>query len=646
MQPDLFHNILRENWGYSAFRPLQEDIIRSVWEGRDTLGLMPTGGGKSLTFQVPALAMKGICLVVTPLIALMKDQVDNLRERGIKAAAVYSGMSRDEIITTLENCIFGDYKFLYVSPERLSSEIFITKLRAMDVCLLVVDESHCISQWGYDFRPSYLKIAEIRKLLEGVPLLALTATATKEVVDDIQEKLLFKEKNVFRISFERKNLSYVVRTAENKTAELLHILQSVPGSAIVYVRSRQRTAEVAQSLRKAGVSADFFHAGLSHEDKVFRQNAWKMNDCRVMVATNAFGMGIDKPDVRAVVHMDLPNSLEEYFQEAGRAGRDGERSYAIILYTKADSAKLKKRITDSFPARDFILRVYEALGNYYQIAVGAGYNDVYDFSLQEFCQPYKLPFLQTHHALKILELAGYIEYTEEIEMRSRIRFLIYRDEIYSLHLEKETDALLHAILRNYTGVFSDDAYIDESLLAIKTGKSRREVCEMLIALSKAKYIRYVPQKKTPFVVFTTSREETHFVSIPRVIYEERKKRFENRIFSMIDYAEETDVCRSRMLLVYFGEMNPKDCGYCDVCLKKSAGGLPNYLFRQIGDKLKDFLQERGAQRFNELIDAVSDENENSDENRERIIPVLRFLIDTGELALKDDEVTVIKKAEN
>lgn len=646
MQPDLFHNILRENWGYSAFRPLQEDIIQSIWQGRDTLGLMPTGGGKSLTFQVPVMAMQGICLVVTPLIALMKDQVDNLRERGIKAAAVYSGMSREDIITTLENCIFGDYKFLYVSPERLSSEIFITKLRAMDVCLLVVDESHCISQWGYDFRPSYLKIAEIRKLLEGVPLLALTATATKEVVEDIQEKLLFKEKNLFQVSFARENLSYVVRTVEDKTTELLHILQSVPGSAIVYVRSRQRTAEVAQSLRKAGISADFFHAGLSHEDKVFRQNAWKMNDCRVMVATNAFGMGIDKPDVRAVVHLDLPNSLEEYFQEAGRAGRDGERSYAIILYAKSDSTKLKKRIADSFPTREFVLRVYEALGNYYQIAVGAGYNDVYDFSLQEFCQPYKLPFLQTHHALKILELAGYIEYTEEIDMRSRVRFLVYRDEIYSLHLDREMDALLHAILRNYTGVFSDDVYIDESLLAIKIGQSRRKVCEMLVALSRAKYIRYIPQKKTPFVVFTTSREENRFVSIPRAIYEERKKRFEKRIFSMIDYAEATDVCRSRMLLIYFGELSAEDCGECDVCLKKSATGLPNYLFRRIANKLKDSLQQRGSLRFNELIDAVVDENENSEESREKVIPVLRFLIDTAEFELKDDVVSLVKGAEN
>lgn len=633
MQPELFHKILRDYWGYASFRPLQEEIMQSVWEGRDTLGLMPTGGGKSMTFQVPVMAMKGICLVVTPLIALMKDQVDNLRERGIKAAAVYSGMSRDEIITTLENCIFGDFKFLYVSPERLSSDIFMVKLRAMDVCLLVVDESHCISQWGYDFRPSYLKISGIREQLEGVPVLALTATATREVVNDIQEKLHFKEINVFRTSFARENLSYVVRSADNKMSELVHILQTVPGKSIVYVRSRKQTKEIAQSLRKAGISADFFHAGLSYEDKIFKQNAWKVGAQRVIVSTNAFGMGIDKGDVRTVIHMDLPNSLEEYFQEAGRAGRDGERSYAIILYTKADSTKLRKRITDAFPDRDFITRVYEALGNYFQVAVGAGYNDVYDFSLHEFCLPYQLPFLQTHHALKILELAGYIEYTEEIDMRSRLQFLIYRDELYSLHLDKATDELLHTILRNYTGVFSDDVYIDESLLAARTGKSRKEVCELLISLSRMRYIRYIPQKKTPFIVFTTSREETHFVSISRAVYEERKKRFEKRIHSMIDYVEETGVCRSSMLLVYFGENNSKDCGHCDVCLKKNESGLSNYEFHRIGDKLKEVMQNHGSRRLNDLVDSVAGENS------EKVILVLRFLIDAGELWLSDDMVS-------
>src|SRR5690554_949625 len=636
MQPELFQHILRDYWGYSSFRSLQEDIIQSVWEGRDTLGLMPTGGGKSLTFQVPVMAMKGICLVVTPLIALMKDQVDNLRERGIKAAAIYSGMSRTEIITTLENCIFGDFKFLYVSPERLSSDIFITKLQAMNVCLLVVDESHCISQWGYDFRPSYLKISDIRLLLEDVPVLALTATATREVVEDIQERLLFKKKNLFQKSFVRENLSYVVRRADNKVGELIHILQTVQGTSIVYVRSRKQTKEIAQSLIKAGISADFFHAGLSHEDKAVRQNAWKLNECRVMVSTNAFGMGIDKSDVRTVIHMDLPNSLEEYFQEAGRAGRDGERSYAIILYTRADSAKLKKRIADTFPEREFILRVYEALGNFFQVAVGAGYKDVYDFSLHEFCLPFKLPFLQTHHALKILELAGYIEYTEEIDVRSRIRFLIYRDEMYSLQLEKGMDELLHTILRNYTGVFSDDVYIDESLLAARTGKSRKEVCELLIALSRMRYVRYIPSKKTPFIVFTTSREEKQFVSITRAVYEERKKRFEKRIHSMIDYVEEGEVCRSRLLLIYFGEKDPTDCGHCDVCLKKNETGLSNYEFRQIEEQLSTSLQVQPARRLNDLVDSL--QGINSD----KVILVIRFLIDTGEFTLKDDVVSIKK----
>ncbi len=635
MQTELFHQILQDYWGFSTFRPLQEQIIQSVWEGRDTLGLMPTGGGKSLTFQVPVMGMKGICLVVTPLISLMKDQVDNLRERGIKAAAVYSGMSRDEIITTLENCIFGDYKFLYVSPERLSSDIFISKLQAMDVCLLVVDESHCISQWGYDFRPSYLKISDIRHLLDGVPLLALTATATREVVDDIQEKLLFKEKNVFRKSFARENLSYVVRKADNKMAELIHILQTVPGTSIVYVRSRKQTKEIALYLQKEGIAASFFHAGLSHEEKIYKQNAWKLNDCRVIVATNAFGMGIDKPDVRTVIHMDLPNSPEEYFQEAGRAGRDGERSYAIILYTAADSVKLKKRITDAFPDRDFILRVYEALGNFYQVAVGAGYNDVYDFSLHEFCLPFKLPFLQTHHALKILELAGYIEYTEEIDLRSRIRFLIYRDEMYTLRLDKDTDELLHTILRNYTGVFSDDVYIDESMLAVRTGKSRKEVTEMLIALSRMRFIRYIPQKKTPFIVFTTSREDVAFVSISRDIYEERKKRFEKRINSMIGYVEEEAVCRSRMLLIYFGEKNPRDCGVCDICLKKNEAGLSNYEFHQIKEQVLASLQPEEPRRINDLVDSVSEVNS------DKVIRVIRFLVDQGELTLNDDKVSLL-----
>ncbi|MDD3788935.1 MAG: RecQ family ATP-dependent DNA helicase [Petrimonas sp.] len=631
MQSALFHEILEKYWGYGSFRPLQEEIIQSVWERKDTLGLMPTGGGKSLTFQVPVMAMEGLCLVVTPLIALMKDQVDNLRERGIKAAAVYSGMSREEIITNLENCIFGDYKFLYVSPERLSTDIFQVKLQAMNVCLLVVDESHCISQWGYDFRPSYLKIAEIRQLLPGVPVLALTATATKDVVDDIQDKLHFKEKNVFRKSFERENLSYVVRFAENKAGELVHILKSVAGTAIVYVRSRQETKEIAKWLLKAGIPADFFHAGLSHEEKVYKQNAWKMDECRVIVATNAFGMGIDKPDVRLVIHYDLPNSPEEYYQEAGRAGRDGERAYAIILYQKADAAKLKKRVSDSFPDREFILRVYEALGNYYQVAAGSGFGNVYDFDLRDFCERFRFSFLQTHHALKILELAGYIEYTEEIDTRSRVHFLIFRDELYTLNLDKAYDELIHTLLRNYTGVFSDEVYIDESLLAIHTQKSRHEVYEMLSQLARLRYIRYVPQKKTPFIVFTQSREENQFVRIPKSVYEERKRRFETRIKAMIAYVENDHVCRSRMLMIYFDEKNPQDCGHCDVCLRKNATGLSNFEFREIKSALLNQLEGEPL-RINELVGRIAAFES------EKTITVIRFLVDEGGLSLKDDTI--------
>lgn len=440
---DLYHKILKQYWGYDEFRPLQEDIIHSVSQGKDTLGLMPTGGGKSLTFQVPAMAMEGLCLVVTPLIALMKDQVDNLRQRNIKSLAVYSGMTRQEIITTLENAIFGDYKFLYVSPERLATQLFLSKLRDMNVCLLVVDESHCISQWGYDFRPSYLKIAAIREHLPGVPVLALTATATPEVIDDIQEQLHFSKKNVFRKSFERKNLAYIVRNTENKPEELVRLLEKIKGSTIIYVRSRQKTKEMSDFLIQQGFSADFYHAGLRSEDKSRKQSCWKNNEKRIIVCTNAFGMGIDKPDVRLVVHTDLPNSVEEYFQEAGRAGRDGEKAFAVVLYHKNDTVKLKKRIRDEFPEREFISQVYDSLAYFFQVAEGFGVGMVYDFNIQQFCATYKYPLLPTHNALRILDLAGYIEYTDEIDNRSRLMFTVYRDDLYHYDFEREYEQLVN-----------------------------------------------------------------------------------------------------------------------------------------------------------------------------------------------------------
>ncbi|WP_288739127.1 ATP-dependent DNA helicase RecQ [uncultured Parabacteroides sp.] len=633
---DVYHKILEKYWGYPAFRPLQEDIIHSVCEGKDTLGLMPTGGGKSITFQVPALAMEGICIVVTPLIALMKDQVDNLRRLGIKATAVYSGMTRQEIIAQLENCIFGDYKFLYVSPERLGTDIFKSKLQAMNVCLLVIDESHCISQWGYDFRPSYLSIADIREELPGVPVLALTATATPEVVNDIQERLHFREKNVFRKSFVRKNLSYIVRQTEDKINTLIYILGKVPGTAIVYVRNRKRTKEIAVLLQQAGISADFFHAGLNRDDKNLRQSRWKNNECRVIVSTNAFGMGIDKPDVRLVVHMDMPGSLEEYYQEAGRAGRDEQRAYAVALCSNIDCTKLKKRLADEFPDRDFISRVYDALGNYYQIAMGFGLDTVHDFSLVDFCTAYKFSHLQAHHALKILELAGYIEYTEEQENASRLVFTATRDELYKyLHQDKKTDEVIQTILRSYTGLFSDYVYINEGLISTRTGLSQQEIYEVLVGLSKYRIVNYIPHKKTPLIIYTRTREEIKYLSIPRSAYEERKERFESRINRVMEYINENRICRSRMLISYFGEKGTSDCGCCDVCLAKNDSGLNNHTFNTIRDALKEALTD-GPQEAKKLT-------ENLPFPADKIITVIRYLADHDKhFSLEDGIISLTK----
>lgn len=618
---NVYHEILAKYWGYTAFRPLQEEIIHSVAEGKDTLGLMPTGGGKSITFQVPALAKEGICIVVTPLIALMKDQVENLRRVGIKATAVYSGMTRQEIITQLENCIFGGYKFLYVSPERLATELFQAKLQAMNVCLLVVDESHCISQWGYDFRPSYLNIAQIRDLLEGVPVLALTATATPDVVSDIQERLLFKTKNVFQKSFRRQNLSYVVRQTDDKIHSLTQILQKVPGCAIVYVRNRKRTKEIALALQNAGISADYFHAGLNRAEKDLRQNRWKNDECRVIVSTNAFGMGIDKPDVRLVVHIDMPGSLEEYYQEAGRAGRDEKTAYAVALCSGIDNAKLKKRLSDEFPDKEFIYRVYEALGNYFQIAVGYGLETVHDFSITDFCHVFKFSVIQTHHALKILELSGYIEYTEEIENASRLVFRVTRDDLYKYqHQNKKTDDIVQAILRSYTGLFSDYVYIDETLIATRSGSTPQEVYDTLTGLSKYKILQYIPHKKTPLIIYTQSREEQRYLRIPRKAYEERKERLEKRIEKVLEYTTEKYICRSRMLLTYFGEKGTKDCGTCDVCRSSKESVLTDSDFTQIRDIL--------AEMVNEKPQTVSDIIAQLPYSEEKSITAIRFLVDS------------------
>ena len=552
MTIDNYREVLQKYWGYDDFRGIQREIIESIGSGHDTLGLMPTGGGKSITFQVPALCSEGTCIVITPLIALMKDQVQHLRHRGIRAAAIYSGLSREEIITTLENCIFGGVTILYVSPERLSSELFRTKLRHMKVSFITVDEAHCISQWGYDFRPSYLEIADIRKDLPGIQVLALTATATPTVVQDIQDKLSNpldprhseisspscppcpSSFNVFKMSFERKNLAYVVRRTTDKRQELIHILESVKGCAIVYARSRRRTKEVAELLCEAGISATFYHAGLDTSVKDQRQRDWQEDKVRVMVATNAFGMGIDKPDVRVVLHIDCPDSLEAYFQEAGRAGRDG---------------------------------VYEHLAFFFFFFVGSGYHATFEFNIDKFCHAFRHFPIQVDSALKILNRAGYIEYTEEQDNQARLMFTISRNELYRLeNVTPNEEKVITALLRNYGGLFVDYNFIDEGFIASQCSLQPQQLYMILKNLSEKHILHFIPQKKTPYVRYLQRREETENVQLLPAVYEERKKQFRDRIEAMMAYATNDHVCRSRQLLRYFGEEDSHDCRQCDVCL--------------------------------------------------------------------------------
>ena len=560
-------DILHKYWGYPDFRGIQREIIESIGAGKDTLGLMPTGGGKSLTFQVPALAQEGVCIVITPLIALMKDQVEHLRHKGIAAAAIYSGMSRDAIVTTLENCIFGGVKLLYISPERISSDIFQIKLKHMKVSFITVDEAHCISQWGYDFRPSYLQIAVIRRLVPNVPILALTATATPDVIDDIQERLGFTEKNVFRMSFERKNLVYVVRQTEDKEAEMVHILQSIPKTAIVYCRSRKRTKEVAQLLMQYGISATWYHAGLEPAVKDQRQSEWQHDKVRVIVATNAFGMGIDKADVRVVIHMDCPSSLEAYFQEAGRAGRDGQKAYAVLLYNGHDNRTLQKRVEDTFPPKEYVQQVYEHLAYFYQIGVNSGEGCTFEFPIDKFCATFKHFPIRANAALILLQRAGYIDYEPNPDNNARVRFLLRRDDLYRLDSlsEKENDVVI-SLLRNYGGLFTDYGYVDESYIAQEAGLDRNQTYMVLINLSKKRIIDFIPRKSIPLISYKRDRVDGSDVILDKSVYEERKEQFQKSINSVINYAQNDRICRSRQLLYYFGEKKSVDCEQCDVCL--------------------------------------------------------------------------------
>ena len=598
---DRYRQILKQYWGYDNFRGIQREIVDSIASGRDTLGLMPTGGGKSVTFQVPALAMDGVCIVVTPLIALMKDQVDHLRQRGIMAAAVYSGMSRNEIVTTLENCILGRTKLLYVSPERIGSDLFRIKLGHMKVSFFTVDEAHCISQWGYDFRPSYLNIAELRKLKPGVPVLALTATATPEVVDDIQEHLLFSSKNVFRMSFERKNLAYVVRTTYNKKEEMMHILRSVGGSAIVYVRSRIHAQEICEQITAHGFTATFYHAGLEPRVKDERQKAWHDDEVRVMVATNAFGMGIDKPDVRLVIHYDCPSSLEEYFQEAGRAGRDGNKAYAVLLYDDSDERKLDKRIAQEFPDKQTIRDIYDHLAYFFQLALGDGCGHTFMFDAGRFCQTFHHSTIQTHSALRILQRGGYIECDMEPDNASRVRFLIGRDDLYRLNDgSPEEDAVVLALLRRYSGLFTDYAYINEEEVSYYSGQSRQQVYFILRNLTQRHILHYIPQRKTPLLTYTRDREESDRLNLGPEVYDNRRKQFVQRIKTVIAYAKNYDICRSRQLLRYFGEERSTDCDICDVCVDHRIDHTSEKATAPVKQRILDFLADRKQHKTTEL----------------------------------------------
>ena len=624
-------------WGYPKFRPLQEEIIISLAdEKKDVLGLLPTGGGKSIIFQVPALATEGFCLVVTPLIALMKDQVENLLEKNIKAAAVYSGMSKGEIDIILNNAVFGAYKFLYVSPERLATEIFLTRLPDMNINYVAVDEAHCISQWGYDFRPSYLNIANIRKIKPDVPFIALTATATPEVAEDIQNKLLFKEHNLFKKSFERKNLIYIVREVEDKLKYLLKIVLKEKGSGIVYVRSRKKTFEISKFLSGKGISADFFHAGLDAKIKDYKQKNWKTGKTRIIVSTNAFGMGIDKADVRFVVHIDLPDSPEAYFQEAGRAGRDGKTSYAVLLYHKSDKINFEKRSRSNFPEIEEIKRVYSALCNYYQIPESGGKGFIKAFSLRDFTGKFKLPVYTVLSSLKILKNEGYIDFTEDNFTPSKIYFTVDREDLYRYQVaNKNFDNFIKLILRTYTGLFSNYTAIDEEYLAKKANTTSEVIYNYLLKLSQQNIIKYIPQRKLPFIVFTSERlpEKNLFISPEK--YKERKDRYLKRAEAMIHYAESKAKCRSQILLTYFGEKNPYRCGECDVCRRRNKLNVSNYEFDLINNGIKKVLKEKPVS-IEELTDGINCEEE-------KILKIIRWLIESEKIEYTIDKRITWKK---
>ena len=628
MNIDQYKQILTKYWGFTSFKPLQEDIIKSVAEGRDTLGLMPTGGGKSVTFQVPALASEGTCLVITPLIALMKEQVNRLNSQEIKSIAIHSGLSREEIDVALENCIYGDYKFLYISPERISTQIFQAKIVRLNLSIVVIDEAHCISQWGYDFRPSYLRIATLRNFIsEKVPFLALTASATPQVIDDIMNKLAFREKNVLRTSFNRKNISYLVRKVEDKSSYLVKTLKKVQGSGIVYVRSRKRCKEVAELLVENGINADFYHAGLTDGLRDKKQTSWSAGETRVIVATNAFGMGIDKSDVRFVIHWDIPDSIENYFQESGRVGRDNKPAWAVMMYSPADKNKLNDSVIRKFPPVEKIKDIYEALCNYLQVPYGAGKDNVFDFNMSVFVSRFRLPVIETFNSLNFLQREGYMEFTEEINNPSRVHFIVSRDDLYKFQVANESfDGFIKLLLRSHTGMFTEFVAINEESLAKKAAITRDTVYQYLVKLSSMNIIRYIPGKKTALVIFTEERLVRKALLISPENYLHVKEKYIHRLNKMIDYADYDTRCRSVYLLDYFGEESDR-CGICDVCRERNELDLSKYEFDLILEEIKTILSDTNPDS-EELVKMIT-------YPEEKVIKVLRWLLDHNKI-LQDD----------
>jgi ATP-dependent DNA helicase RecQ len=633
MQADLniepYLQVLTKYWGFTSFKPLQEEIIRSVAEGKDTLGLMPTGGGKSLTFQVPGLVQDGICLVITPLIALMKEQVSRLNSLEIKSIAIHSGMSAEEIDIALENCIYGDIKFLYISPERLSTKIFQTKVARFNLSLVAIDEAHCISQWGYDFRASYLKIVQLREhISDKVPFLALTASATPEVIEDIVKKLGFRKRNVLRTSFARKNISYLVRKVEDKGTYLIKTLIKAKGSGIVYVRSRKRCKEVAELLVANGISADFYHAGLPVELRDKKQISWTMGETRVIVSTNAFGMGIDKSEVRFVIHWDIPDSVENYFQESGRAGRDNKPATAVLLYTPSDKSRLIDTIRKRFPSIEKIKDIYEALCNYLQVPLGSGKDIVFDFSMSEFVSKYRLPVIETYNSLQFLQREGYIEFTEEINNPSRVHFIVSRDDLYKFQVANESfDGFIKLLLRSYTGMFSEFVPINEDTLSKKSAATRDTVYQYLVRLASFNIIRFIPGKRTALVIFTEERLVRKALMISPDNYHKVKEKYEIRLDKMIEYADSDNHCRSVFLLNYFGEVSDR-CGICDVCRERNELDLSKYEFDLILEEIKTILLEKtpDALEIMTMIDYTED----------KVIKVIRWLLDHNKIIQDKD----------